>query len=104
MAWIHHDDLVRLFLFALDNPACTGPLNGTAPAPVTNKEFGHALGKAMYRPSFMWTPGFMLWLALGEVAEVIVNGQRVLPRKPLALGFEFRYPTIDLALTEIFGK
>lgn len=104
MAWIHHADLVRLFLFALDNSACTGPMNGTAPNPVTNKAFGHALGKAMFRPSFMWTPGFMLSLVLGEAAEVVLNGQRVLPRKALASGFEFKYPTLEVALADIFGK
>lgn len=104
MAWVHHDDLVRLFLFALDNASCSGPLNGTAPQPVTNKAFGHALGKAMWRPSFMWTPGFMLSLMLGESAQIVLNGQRVIPRKPLALGFEFRYPTVDSALAEIFSQ
>ncbi len=102
MSWIHHADLVGIFLLALDNAACVGPINGTAPRPVTNKAFGHALGKAMWRPSFMWTPGFMLSLMLGEVAQVVLNGQRVIPRKALAAGYKFEYPDVDGALAEIF--
>lgn len=104
MAWIHIDDLVRLFLWAVDHPNVAGPLNGTAPHPVTNKAFGHALGKAMGRPSFVWTPGFALHLLLGEAAEIVLNGQRVLPRRVLELGFTFNYPTIDVALAQIFAK
>lgn len=102
MAWIHHEDMCGLFLFALDTPSCTGPLNGTAPAPVTNKEFSRALGKALGRPSFMWTPGFALRAALGEAAEIVVNGQRVVPKKALALGYAFKYPTVESALAQIF--
>ena len=94
-SWIHHDDLVGLFLLALDNAAVTGPLNGTAPNPVTNKDFSKALGRALGRPSFLPTPGFALKLALGEVAEVITNGQRVLPKQALAAGYAFKYPEID---------
>src|SRR5262249_55672891 len=66
MSWIHHDDLVGLILLALDNPQAAGPINGTAPNPVTNKEFSKALGRALHRPSFMRTPKFMLRLMLGE--------------------------------------
>jgi uncharacterized protein (TIGR01777 family) len=102
MSWIHHADLVGIFLLALDNPSCTGPVNGTAPNPVTNKAFGHALGKAMWRPSFMWTPGFMLRVMLGEVAGVVLNGQRVLPKRALALGYRFEFPDVDSALAEVF--
>jgi uncharacterized protein (TIGR01777 family) len=102
MAWIHHADLNGLILFALDHDSASGPLNGTAPNPVTNKEFGKALGKALHRPSFVWTPGFMLKLLVGEAANVVLNGQRVLPKRPLALGYTFKYPTIAEALKEIF--
>jgi hypothetical protein len=103
MAWIHHEDMVNLFLFALDTPTCTGPMNGTAPSAVTNKVFSKALGKAMHRPSFMWTPGVMLRLLLGEAATIVTSGQRVVPRKALALGFVFQYPTIDQALGQLFA-
>jgi uncharacterized protein (TIGR01777 family) len=100
-SWIHHDDLVGLFLLALDNTDARGPLNGTAPNPVTNREFGKALGHALHRPAFMPTPALALRLALGEVADVIATGQRVLPKRALALGMNFRFPTIDIALADI---
>jgi uncharacterized protein (TIGR01777 family) len=102
MAWIHHEDMVGLFLFALDNPDCAGPLNGTAPHPVTNRDFSRALGKALGRPSFVRTPRFALRVALGEVADVVATGQRVVPAKALALGYTFQYPTVEAALGEIF--
>jgi uncharacterized protein (TIGR01777 family) len=101
LSWIHHDDLVSLFLLALDNAEARGPLNGTAPYPVTNRDFGKALGRTLHRPAFVPTPAFALRLALGEVADVIATGQRVLPTRALALGMNFRFPTIDLALADI---
>ncbi len=104
MSWIHHEDLTNLFLLALDRPQAVGPINGTAPNPVTNKEFGNTLGRAMSRPSFMWTPGFMLRLMLGEVANVVTQGQRVLPRRALELGYQFQYPNLDEALKQILAS
>jgi uncharacterized protein len=101
MAWIHHEDMVGLFLFALDNAACGGPMNGTAPQPLTNAEFSKALGKALHRPSFVWTPGFALKLLLGGAADVVLTGQRVVPKKALSLGYQFRYPQLDAALSQI---
>src|SRR6185369_10411708 len=71
VSWIHHADLVGHILFLLDQTEATGPFNGTAPNPVTNKEFAKALGRALHRPSFMPTPGFMLRVLLGPVATVI---------------------------------
>jgi uncharacterized protein (TIGR01777 family) len=103
MSWIHHADLVGLFLLALDNPAATGPLNGTAPGPVPNKEFARALGRALHRPAFLPTPGLALRAMLGEVAGIITTGQRVLPRKAMSLGYTFRFPTIDAALADILA-
>jgi uncharacterized protein (TIGR01777 family) len=102
MAWIHHSDLVGLFLLALDQSEARGSLNGTGPHPVTNKEFSRALGKALHRPSFVWTPAFALRLGLGEAATIVTTGQRVVPKKALALGYSFKYPTIEAALAEIF--
>jgi uncharacterized protein (TIGR01777 family) len=101
MSWIHHEDLTGLILLALDRDEARGPLNGTAPHPVTNRDFGKALGHVLHRPSFFPTPGFLLRLGLGQVAEVILTGQRVLPRRPLALGYSFKYPTVDVALQQI---
>jgi uncharacterized protein (TIGR01777 family) len=103
MSWIHHEDLTGLVLLALDREDARGPLNGTAPHPVTNRDFSKALGRALHRPSFFPTPGFLLRLGLGEVAGVIVTGQRVLPRRPLALGYSFKYPTVDAALQQILA-
>jgi uncharacterized protein len=101
MSWIHHVDLVSLFLLALDNSNANGPLNGTAPNPVTNGDFSKALGRALHRPAFLPTPGFALRLALGEVADVITEGQRVLPNRSLGLGMQYRFPAIDAALADI---
>jgi uncharacterized protein (TIGR01777 family) len=104
MSWIHHADMVGLFLFGLDNPNAVGPLNGTAPNPVTNRVFSKALGRALHRPSFMKTPAVMLRLALGEVANIVTTGQRVIPRRPLELGYPYRFPTLDAALADLFAK
>ncbi|HZT79578.1 MAG TPA: TIGR01777 family oxidoreductase, partial [Gemmataceae bacterium] len=101
LSWIHHADMVGLFLLALDNPGAAGPLNGTAPHPVTNREFGKALGRALHRPAFLPVPPLALRLMLGEVAHIVATGQRVLPKRPLALGYAFRFPTIDAALADI---
>jgi uncharacterized protein (TIGR01777 family) len=98
MSWIHHEDMTGILLFALDNAAVTGPINATAPNPVTNKQFGKALGAALGRPAFVWTPAFMLELTLGGVAEIVTQGQRVIPQNAMALGYAFKYPTIDVAL------
>jgi uncharacterized protein len=101
MSWIHHADMIGLFLLALDNAQASGPLNGTAPNPVTNRDFGKALGKALHRPAFMPTPTFALRLMLGEVANVVAKGQRVVPHLPLQLGYQYKFPTIDAALADI---
>jgi hypothetical protein len=103
VSWIHHDDEVGLILFAMDNAQVRGPLNATAPVPVTNLELAKAIGQAMGRPSFMPTPGFMLRLGLGEVADLVVKGQRVVPQKAQELGYAFRFPEINAALRDILG-
>jgi hypothetical protein len=101
MSWIHHADCVGVMLLALDHAEVSGPANAAAPQPVTNKEFGKALGRALRRPAFLPTPGFGLRLLLGEVAGVITTGQRVLPKRALGLGYRFRYPDIDAALRQL---
>jgi uncharacterized protein (TIGR01777 family) len=100
MSWIHHEDLVGIFLLALDRADAVGPLNGTAPNPVTNRDFSTTLGHVLHRPSFMPLPAFALRLRFGEVAEVVVNGQRVLPRAAEALGYSFQFPGLEAALRD----
>jgi uncharacterized protein (TIGR01777 family) len=103
VSWIHAADLVGIFLQALDQSAASGPINGTSPNPVTNKELAKALGRALHRPSFLPTPAFILRVMLGEVATVITTGQRALPKKALALGYTFRFPTLDAALADLLS-
>lgn len=104
LSWIHHDDIVGILLLALDNPQAAGPVNGTAPHPVTNREFAKALGRALRRPAFLPTPTFALRLKFGEVADVITTGQRVLPAKAAALRYQFRFPLVDGALADVLAR
>jgi uncharacterized protein len=101
-SWIHREDLSRAVLFLADRPEISGPVNLTAPNPVRNKDLAAAIGKAMHRPAFMRVPGFMLRLALGEFGSVLLEGQKVIPRKLLEGGFQFQYPRIEGGLAEIF--
>ena len=103
MPWIHRDDWVALVRWAIDTPAALGPINATAPRPVTNQEFSRALGRALHRPAFMPAPAFALRLALGEMADaLLLSGQRAVPAKAEHLGFRFRYTLLDEALGAIF--
>jgi len=100
-SWIHVEDLVRAFAFLVEHPETSGPVNFTSPNPVRNKEMARSLGKAMRRPSFLTAPGFLLRLYLGEFGSVLLRGQRVMPKKLLNRGFQFRYPDIDRALEQV---
>jgi uncharacterized protein (TIGR01777 family) len=104
MSWIHHQDLVGLLLLALDNVDAKGPINGTASHPVTNFEFSKALGRALHRPAFLPTPPVALRVMLGQVAQVVTTGQRVLPKRAPALGYRFKFPAIDAALADILAS
>ena len=101
LSWIHVDDLVSLFQFLLEKPGASGAFNATAPQPVTMKTFASALGRALHRPAIFPVPGPMLKLALGEVADVLLTGQYVEPRRASEAGFAFRYPGIDGALRDV---
>jgi uncharacterized protein len=103
VSWIHHHDLIGIILMGLDNPRASGPANGTAPNPATNRQFSKALGRALHRPSFMRTPKLMLRLMLGPVAHVITTGQRVLPKRALALGYQFKFPDLNDALRNVLS-
>ncbi len=101
MSWIHRDDLVELFLFAIECAPASGPLNGTAPAPVRNRDFASALGRALGRPALVPAPAPALRLLFGEMATLVLEGQRALPKRPLALGFRFRFPEVGGALRDV---
>jgi len=100
-SWIHIQDLAEAFVFLMTHPEMSGPVNLCSPFPVKNRELAKALGKALHRPSFMPAPGFMIKLVFGEFGSVILQGQRVLPRKLLEKGFVFRYPDMDSALSNL---
>ena len=98
MAWIHVDDMVGLYLAALDGEAWRGPVNATAPTPVTNTTFSRALGKALHRPAVAPVPAFAVRALYGGMAEIVTEGQRVIPRKAQELGYAFAHPDLDEAL------
>lgn len=104
VSWVHREDIVRLYLWALDQPSLTGAVNGTAPHPVTNREFATELGRALGRPALLPLPSFALKLALGELSSVLLGGQRVLPARALASGFTFQYPVLGPALTHLLQE
>lgn len=104
MAWIHRDDVARLFIHAARNEAVRGAVNGTAPLPVRNRDFARALGRVLGRPALLPAPHFGLRLLLGEFADVLVTGQKVVPRRTLESGFKFHHPELEEALREVLGR
>ncbi|MGC8491594.1 MAG: TIGR01777 family oxidoreductase [Syntrophobacteraceae bacterium] len=104
MSWIHIEDLFEIFSFLLGEPALSGPINCTAPNPVRNAEFAKVLSQTLNRPIVLpGMPSFLLNMALGEFANVVVRGQRVIPKKLLESGFSFRFPTLRQALEDLIG-
>ena len=103
-SWVHRDDVIGIIKYALENGSVSGPVNVTAPNPVTNKEFSKALGRALNRPAIVNVPAFAVRLALGELASLLLTGQRVIPEKILEAGYKFKYTDIDEALKAIFKK
>jgi uncharacterized protein (TIGR01777 family) len=98
LPWIHVDDLVALYVAALDGGDWSGPVNATAPDPPTNKEFSRALGRALRRPAILPVPALAIRALYGQMAAIVVTGQRAVPERPLALGFRFAHPELDEAL------
>lgn len=102
--WIHRADWVRLIRFALTHPSASGPLNATAPTPVTNEEFSRTLARVLGRPCLFRAPAFALRLAMGEMAgPLVLTGQRVVPERALQLGFKFDYEQLEPALRSILA-
>jgi NAD dependent epimerase/dehydratase family enzyme len=104
MAWIHIADWVEMVCWAVMHGAVSGPLNATAPQPVTNREFAKTLGRVLRRPAPLPAPALALRIALGEMADMLLTGQRVLPARAQALGFTFRHPELEPALREIYRR
>jgi hypothetical protein len=99
MSWIHIEDEIGLILWALDDERVSGTVNATAPNPVTNREFSKALGRALHRPAAVPVPKLAVTAMRGrELADAVAGGARVLPRRALDLGYEFRHPDLDEAL------
>ena len=103
--WIHRRDWIDLVRWTIRTANVSGPVNATAPSPVTNREFARTLGRVLRRPAFMPAPGIALKLLLGEMAEaLLLSGQRAVPQKAERLGFGFRYRQLEDALRAIFNK
>ena len=103
MPWIHIDDEVGLLLFALDHGDVDGPLNGSAPEPVRQRDFVSALGRVLGRPTVVPTPAVVLRLALGEMSTLALDGQRAVPAAPLAAGYTFAHTDVEAALRDIYA-
>lgn len=99
--WIHLADEVGLILLALEDGRARGPLNAAAPQPQTNRDFYRTLGRVLRRPIWAPVPGFALRVIVGEAGALLTTGQRVIPKKPLELGYQFQYPTSEGALRQI---
>lgn len=102
--WIHRKDVLEIILFALENPKVLGALNAAAPDPVNLKDFCSALGRALHRPSWAPVPAFALRLMLGEMSEILLTGQKAVPKRLVELGYQFRHPKLDQALASIFSR
>jgi len=102
MSWIHRDDWLGLVRWIIDTPTVSGPVNLTAPSPVTNREFARTLGRTIHRPAIVPAPAFALRLALGEMADpLLLYSQRVLPARALAGGYSFAFASLDRALQHL---
>ena len=104
MPWVHIDDIVGAFRYVMANDDLVGTVNGTSPNPATNADFAKALGRALHRPAFLPTPAFGLKILFGEMAQILLEGQRALPKKLLFAGYEFKYPDLSDALEDVIGQ
>ncbi|HEY4916089.1 MAG TPA: TIGR01777 family oxidoreductase [Solirubrobacteraceae bacterium] len=98
ISWIHAKDLVGMMLAAIEDERWSGPVNATAPEPATNRDFSKVLGRVLGRPALLPVPGAALRVLYGDMAEIVTSGARVLPAKPLVLGYKFSHPQLEEAL------
>ena len=103
MSWVHIEDVVDLIRFALENPAIRGPVNTTAPSPVTNEQFARQLGATLHRPAILPVPAFAIKLMFGELASDILSSQRALPKAAQTAGYKFQFPELGAALRELLA-
>lgn len=101
MSWIHRSDLIAIIDKLLESTVLQGVFNATAPTPVTNAEFSQTLGKILKRPVFLSVPAWVLKILLGEMAELLIGGQRVLPARLKKAGFKFKFKTLAAALKDV---
>jgi uncharacterized protein (TIGR01777 family) len=104
MSWIHLDDVIGMIHWALTTPQVAGAVNATAPEPVTMKQFAAALGRILHRPSWAPVPAVMVRLLLGEMSELVLASQRVMPDAAVRHGYTFRYPALAGALSACLGR
>ena len=102
--WVHRDDVVGVFRFALSERKFSGPVNVAAPECVNMKQFCTALGNAMHRPSWAPVPSVVLRVLLGEMSTIVLTGQKVIPRKLLQMNYQFKYPKLVPALQAVLQK
>jgi uncharacterized protein len=100
MPWIHADDIVGLYLAALDTESWSGPINAGAPDAPTNREFSRALGRALRRPAVLPVPGLAVRALYGDMAEIVTTGKRIVPARALELGYAFEHPELEPALRD----
>ena len=98
VSWVHPDDVVGMMVKAMEDERWSGPVNATAPEPVTNRDFCRALGGVLGRPAVVPVPAVALRLLYGGMAQIVTTGARVVPARPLVLGYEFRHPALEGAL------
>jgi uncharacterized protein len=104
VSWIGIDDVVGAFHHALQTETLWGPVNLTTPNPVTQAEFAKTLGRVLSRPAILPVPAFALRIAVGEIADALLGGARVIPERLMASGYEFRHPELEPALRHVLGR
>jgi len=104
MSWIHADDVVGIMIAAAEGDSWSGPVNATAPEPLSNRDFSKVLGRVLGRPAVFPVPGFAIRAMYGEMAQIVTTGARVMPAKALVNGYEFKYPEAEGALRSALGR